>query len=200
MTAPATPLPQTRKTVTLPGDDRQPSAFGQKARKTAKKARPAALLTLLVAACVSSTNLSARENLGIYSQWGVFRTPSPKSCYAIATPGTISRGGTDKPYVSITNWPARNIRSQVYFRLSRTPLRSASVTVTVGRKSFSLLTRGNNAWPKDAAADAAIVASMRTSRKMTITARTTRGTRFTESYDLEGAASALDAVSLACAR
>lgn len=200
MTAPATPLSQTRKTVTLPGDVNRATAFGQKARKTAKKARPAALLTLLVAACVSSTNLSARENLGIYSQWGVFRTPSPKTCYAIATPETVSRGGTDKPYVSITNWPARNIRSQVYFRLSRKPLRSTSVTVTVGGKSFSLLSRGNNAWPKDAAADAAIVASMRSSRKMTIAARTTQGRRFTESYDLDGAASALDAVSLACAR
>jgi hypothetical protein len=48
--------------------------------------------------------------------------------------------------------------------------------------------------------DAAIVAAMRTAPKMTIRGTDTRGRRFANTYSLEGAATAMDAATLACAR
>ena len=48
--------------------------------------------------------------------------------------------------------------------------------------------------------DAAIVAAMRSAQSMTIRATDSRGRRFSNTYSLSGAATAMDAATLACSR
>jgi hypothetical protein len=48
--------------------------------------------------------------------------------------------------------------------------------------------------------DAAILAAMRSAPQMTVSARDSRGRRFSDRYILEGAATALDAATVGCAR
>ena len=48
--------------------------------------------------------------------------------------------------------------------------------------------------------DAAIIAAMRSATRMTIRATDTRGRRFANTYSLAGAATAMDAATLACAQ
>ena len=59
---------------------------------------------------------------------------------------------------------------------------------------------GGDAWAQNRAMDAAIVAAMRSAERMTIRATDKRGRRFANSYSLSGAATAMDAATLACAR
>ncbi|MEX0341989.1 MAG: invasion associated locus B family protein [Erythrobacter sp.] len=157
--------------------------------------RLATLLALVLAA-----PLSARDSLGVFSDWGAFRDPSVPRCYAIAIPAPSRLSRDFKPFATIGTWPRRNLRGQVYFRLSRKLAPSSAITLSVGGKRFRLTGGGGDAWAADRTMDAAIVAAMRSANRMTIRATDTRGRRFSNTYSLAGAATAMDAATLACAR
>ena len=69
----------------------------------------------------------------------------------------------------------------------------------IGNRRFDLVTRGKDAWAADEATNAAIIAAMRSARGMSVSAFDERGRSFVESYDLEGAATAMDAAVVGCA-
>ena len=79
-------------------------------------------------------------------------------------------------------------------------MHSSAITLAIGGKRFRLSGGGGDAWAHDRAMDAAIVAAMRSAERMTISATDKRGRRFANSYSLSGAATAMDAATLACAR
>ena len=155
-----------------------------------------AALTLLCAAAP----LSAKESLGIFSAWGAFKDPSVPRCYAIAEADPDRSAREFEPYSAIGSWPARRIRNQIHFRLSRTMRPNSAVTLRIGSRSFALVGGKADAWTKDAAMDAAILATIRSAEVMTIRATDIRGRRFSNRYRLAGAATAIDAATLACTR
>jgi hypothetical protein len=140
--------------------------------------------------------VAAKESLGVYSNWGAFRDDSPLRCYAIAKP---SNSGDAQPFASISNWPRQNVRGQVHFRLSRSVRSGEEATLTIGDRRFALPANDRNAWAQDARMDAAIVAALRSAPRMSISARASNGSRFTDRYDLTGAATAIDAAVVGCA-
>ncbi len=153
-----------------------------------------ALLASLVA-----TPLAARESLGVFSDWGAFRDPQVPLCYAIAAAEESRNSRETDPYASIGTWPDRQLRGQVYFRLSRSSREGSTIRLSVGNRSFQLESNGSDAWAANRQDDAAIVAQMRAASRMSISTIDTSGRRFTDRYSLEGAATALDAASLGCA-
>jgi len=155
----------------------------------------AALLLIALAA-----PLAAKDSLGVFSDWGAFRDASVPRCYAIAVPAASRASRGFEPYATIGTWPRRNLRGQVHFRLSRRLAESAKVALSVGGRNFRLTGGGADAWAEDRRMDAAIVAAMRSASRMTVRATDTRGRRFANSYSLAGAATAMDAAPLACAR
>ncbi len=140
--------------------------------------------------------LAAKDSLGVYSNWAAFRDDSPARCYAIAKPQRSSENG---PFASVANWPDQNIRGQLHIRLSRAIQDDADVTLSIGEREFELAANGRNVWAQDAQMDAAIVASLRSASRMTISARDNSGQRFTDRYDLSGVATAIDASVVGCA-
>ena len=153
-----------------------------------------AALTLALSALVA-TPLAAKDSLGVYSSWAAFRDDSPARCYAIAKP---ERGPDNGPFASIANWPSSKIRGQVHIRLSRGIREGSDVTLSVGDREFELAANGRNAWAQDAAMDAAIVAALRSATRMRVSARDANGNRFSDRYDLSGAATAIDAAVVGC--
>ena len=142
----------------------------------------------------------ARDNLGIFSDWGAFRDDNVPRCYAIAKPA-LSRLQRDyEPFATIGTWPTRGVRGQVHLRLSRKLASDADITLTVGERDFALTSGGGDARTKNKAMDAAIVAAMRSASEMVVKARDSRGRGFSNTYQLAGAATAMDAATLACAR
>ncbi|MBX7500057.1 invasion associated locus B family protein [Qipengyuania mesophila] len=158
--------------------------------------RKSAVLLLIVLAAP----LAAKDSLGVFSDWGAFRDASVPRCYAIAVPAASQASREFEPFATIGTWPRRNLRGQVHFRLSRGLADKANVVLLVGGKSFRLTGGGADAWAEDRTMDAAIVAAMRSASRMTVRATDTRGRRFANSYSLAGAATAMDAATLACAR
>ncbi len=138
----------------------------------------------------------ARETIGIYARWGAFRDTAPTRCFAVARPSDTARRG--EASVSITSWPARGVRHQLHVRLSRARADHARVMLVAGERRFELTASRRDAWAPDARTDAAIVAAMRDGRALSVESVDTDGTPFVDGYPLQGAASAIDAATLAC--
>ena len=149
------------------------------------------LLLLLIA-----TPASARDSLGMFEAWGAFRDPAAPRCYAIAKP--VSRAGNG--FAAVGNWPRQRVRGQVHFRLSRMRAEGAAVILNVGERRFPLVAGQADAWAPDPRADAAIIAAMRSAASMSVQTQGSNGRAFADTYTLRGAATAIDAAALGCAR
>jgi hypothetical protein len=142
----------------------------------------------------------ARESLGIFDRWGAFTDPSPRRCYAIAQP--VESGGASRwrPFASVATWPGQGARNQLHIRLSRERDPRARVTLSVGERRFALVAGSADAWSPDKRTDAAVVAAIRSGRSMSVETLSKTGAPFADVYALRGAATAIDAASLGCAR
>lgn len=137
------------------------------------------------------------QAIGIHGGWGAFVQGAPRRCYAIAKPVRSPRG---QPFASIATWPGARVRSQLHVRLSRPRNPVARVVLAIGDRRFELRAGPTDAWASDTEADRAIVAAMRGARSMSVETEAVGGAPFADVYVLAGAASAIDAAVLACAR
>ncbi len=152
----------------------------------------------LLCALLLAAPLSARDSLGVFSDWGAFRDPAVPRCYAIAMPAPTKARRDFQPFATIGTWPKKRLRGQVHFRLSRELSPRSGTVLAIGGKSFTLSGGGADAWAQDRKMDAAILAAMRSASRMTIRATDSSGRRFSNTYSLSGAATAMDAATLAC--
>ncbi|HEX6377082.1 MAG TPA: hypothetical protein VFZ91_15330 [Allosphingosinicella sp.] len=155
--------------------------------------RALSLLPLALAAPAA-----AQQALGVFGLWAAFRADS--RCYAIAEPYQPPRPGDGRAYASIGYWPERAVRGQVFIRLSRAKRAGSAVLLRIDERTFQLRGGGGDAWAPDAAADAGIVSAMRTGIDMTVETRAAGGALIRDAYRLRGAATAIDAAAIACAR
>lgn len=158
-----------------------------------RMSRAIALLTILL---LAATPAAARDSLGMFESWGAFRDPATPRCYAIARPAKRGSSG----FASVGTWPRQKVRGQVHFRLSRSRADKAVVTLSVGERRFTLVAGKRDAWAADPRGDATIIAAMRSASSMSVQTSDTQGRAFADSYPLRGAATAIDAAALGCAR
>jgi hypothetical protein len=147
-----------------------------------------------VALLALAAPLAAKDSLGVFDDWGAFRDPAMPRCYAIAA-ADGSQG-----YADVGTWPRQGVRGQVHFRLSRQLSATPRLSLSLGGTRFELTGGGVDAWAKDKQADAAIVAAMRSADSLSVTATDRSGHRFTDRNSLKGAATAMDAATVGCAR
>lgn len=151
-----------------------------------------------VALLLATAPVGARDTIGVYRGWGAFRDATPPRCYAIAQP--IAAGGRVGGFASVASWPRRGLVASVNIRLSQPRDRSAGVTVTIGERRFDLVANSRDAFAADRESDRALVAAMRSGRSMSVEAVAEGGRPFADTYSLDGAATAIDAATLACKR
>lgn len=166
------------------------------ARRRDRRRVKRVLLLLALAAAPAA----ARDPLGAFGQWAAFRDRGPTHCFAIAQPAETVRGGANRAFASIANWPGAGVRGQLYVRLSRARDPRAAVTLAIGDRRFRLKAGDSDAWAPDTATDRAIVAAIRAGRSMSIESVAAGGGAFADIYALSGAATAIDAAAVACAR
>lgn len=152
------------------------------------------LLTLVAAPAL------ARDPLGAFGRWGAFRDPSPRHCFAISEPVRTVVGRTQRGFVSVARWPGVGTGTQIHVRLSRPRHPAAAVTLSIGERRFQLKAGASDAWAPDDATDRAIVAALRSGRSLSVESLSESRRPFVDAYALHGAATAIDAATLACAR
>ena len=155
-------------------------------------------ILLLIFLNLAAPAEAQRQSLGIFFQWGAFEEED--RCFAIAEPERSPRPRDWKPFASIGYWPGQGVRGQLHIRLSREKREGSAVLLKIDDRTWQLIGDGNNAWAPDRRADAEIVAAMRTGVDMTVETRSDRGARVRDYYRLRGAATAIDAAAVACAR
>lgn len=136
--------------------------------------------------------------IGSWGVWGAFRDAAVPRCWAVSEP--MGRGSDSKPYMSVGYWPGRKVRAQVHVRLSRAKRPGSAILLRVDGLPYQLVGSGIAAWGPDPRADAEIVAAMRTGVEMVVETRSERGALIRDRYALRGAASAIDAAGIACAK
>lgn len=159
-------------------------------------------LILLAPALLLAAPAMARDALGIFEGWGAFRDPAGAAgprCYAIAQPVT-RRGEAARGFAAVGTWPRARVRGQFHARLSRVRRADAPVILTVGERRFALVAGQVDAWAADARMDAQLVAAMRSASSMSVASVGADGRGFADAYALRGAATAIDAAALGCAR
>lgn len=154
------------------------------------------LLLLGAALATFAAPAIARDSIGVFESWGAFRDSGPQRCFALSEPVRRDSGA----FASISSWPDSGVRNQFHARLSRPLARAARPSVSIGDRRFALIGRGNAVWAADARADAALVAAMRSARSMSVEGVDRGGRPFADTYALRGAATAIDAATLGCAR
>lgn len=159
-----------------------------------------ARLALASALLCASAGAWAREALGVFGSWGAFRDDRPMRCFAIAEAVPAARKGDWRPYATVATWPRAGVRGQLHIRMRFARARGAQVTLAIGERRFALVAGGADAWAPDTPADAAIVAAMRSGSSMSISTVSPAGKPFADTYRLRGAATAIDAAALGCAR
>lgn len=160
-----------------------------------------ALFSVPLAALTTWPNAAtARESLGLYNSWGAFRDPLIPRCYAIAMAEPSAQQRDYQPFAAIGTWPRRGARSQIHFRLSRNIQARAPIILNIDSNRVTLTGGGGDAWPANDHDNAAIIATMRSATRMTVTTRDVRGRLFSNIWLLAGAASAMDAASIGCAK
>lgn len=146
----------------------------------------------------------ARDSLGIFESWGAFRDPATATsgprCYAIAKAQPSRLARDYEPYATVAIWPRQAIRNQVHWRLSRKLAPGSRIVLSIGNQRFDLTGGGGDAWTVDRRMDAAVVAAMRSAQSMTVSARGASGGGFSNTWQLAGAATAMDAAALGCAQ
>ncbi|MDK2760841.1 MAG: hypothetical protein KYX64_05720 [Sphingopyxis sp.] len=162
--------------------------------------RRRAFLFLMLAAVPAGTIAAAPTALGIFDGWGAFRDPAVPRCYAIAAPSATIGKPQVKAYASVGTWPKSRIRGQFYVRLSKARAPGRELRLTVGSRRFILTGNGAHGWASDARMDAAIVAAMRAAPSMSVESATPTGGAIADTYRLRGAATAIDAAALGCAK
>lgn len=157
-------------------------------------------LAFAAALVLLATPLLAKDRLGAYQDWAAFKDPEVPRCYAIGSPeetnGAKTGGGG---YVSVGFFPKSGLTHQIYVRLSRPRSANAGITLTVGGRRFALKPDGNGGWARDRTSDLAIVAAIRASQSLSVQSSGPGG-NIIDAYALRGAASAIDAAALGCAR
>ena len=143
--------------------------------------------------------LAATPAVTVHGDWGTVQRLG--RCDALAQ--SIRRPAKDRPrgLAGFAFTPARGGPwGRFETRLSRVPRDGASVVLRIGAQSFLLIRRGDLAWGRDARQDRAILAAARGGGLLRIDSRDRSGRRFTDSYSLNGAPTAIDAAAASCAR
>ncbi len=160
---------------------------------------PSLSILVLTILLLAASPTAARDALGMFGNWAVFRDAKVPRCYAIAKAAPSAKTREYQPYADIAWWPRAAVRGQVHFRLSRKLAPGSAITLSIGGQRLALSGGGADAWASDKRGDAAVIAAMRAASTMTVSARDASGRGFSNTWDLTGAATAIDGATLACA-
>ena len=140
--------------------------------------------------------------VGSYGDWGTYEAQSAKSkiCYALAqpkqrTPATLKR---DSAYIFISSRPGEGVRNEVSVIMG-VPMKdgTSDAKAEVGKSDFDLVTKGQNAWMKNAAQETQLIETMKKSGRMVVKAPLAKGS-VSDSYSMTGLAQALERVAKDC--
>ncbi len=161
-----------------------------------------AALAITVGGAIVQPAFAQSRILGVYGDWTAQTdgNGSDTVCYIGSAPkkaeGNYTRRGDT--YVLVTHRPSDKVVGEVSVTAGYTYKDSKDVDVDIDGRSFTLFSRGGNAWAPDASADRVLVGAMKAGREMIIRGTSSRGTLTTDTYSLMGFTAAYAAIDKGC--
>jgi hypothetical protein len=166
-------------------------------------AAAAASHVLRAKAKVVAPDAGKPQLVGTFGDWLAYQAQSPKSkiCYALAqpkdrAPATLKSA---QAYIFISSRPGEHVRNEISVIMG-VPLKEGSgdAKAEVGTTGFDLVTKGQNAWMKNAAQESQLIEVMKKHGRLMVKAPVVKGGTAIDSYSLSGLAQALDRVAKDC--
>ena len=155
------------------------------------------VLSLLI--CVALASSAASRGTVIYAGGAWAAIDRGGTCEALSRSVRIAAKGKVQASAGFTFWADRRRWGEFHALLRRMPRPGAAVMLRVGDQPFLLVSRANMAWSSGPLQEQAIIAALRGASGMSVESRDAAGRSFTDSYSLDGAATAIDAAAAACA-
>ena len=144
--------------------------------------------------------------IGQFGTWGAY-TAMPngkKVCFALAKPSSSKTNPPNRPrdpaYAFVSTRPAEKVINEVSVMIGYTLKPGSESTLEVGGAAYSMYTRGDGVWIKNAAEEERMVEAMRKAADATVKGVSAKGTETTDTFSLKGLSQALDKLAQDCKR
>ncbi|EPY01759.1 invasion associated locus B family protein [Magnetospirillum fulvum] len=159
-----------------------------------------ALQSPAVAANAAAADTTKR--LGKFGVWESFTygDGAAKTCYLAAAADKVVGGekGKTTTYLIVTHRPGSKGQDEISLNGAYGFKKDSDAELQIGAMKYTLFTRGDRAWARDATTDKAIIASMRKGKDATLRASPAKGADLTATIGLGGFGDALTAADKAC--
>ncbi len=142
------------------------------------------------------------QRLASAQSWTAYSAPekSGQICYIVGDPAKSEPANVkrDPVHLLVTHNTSDKTNSVISFIAGYGFKDGSPAELEIGDKKFSLFTKDDTAWARDAATDKAIVESMLKGKQAVIKGSSARGTATTDTYALAGFGQVLAEIDKAC--
>jgi Invasion associated locus B (IalB) protein len=163
--------------------------------------------TLMVAYITSTASVAHAakgdpRSLGTFKDWNAYTwvEAGQKICYALSRPAkslptNVTRGDI---YLMVTYRPKSRIKEEVSHVTGYTYKNKSVVEVRIDKRKFKLATDGDAAWLPNSETDPKLINAMRRGSKLQVKGVSSRGTKTTDTYSLQGFTAAHKQIRKSC--
>ncbi len=150
------------------------------------------ILSVVVNAAIFSGPATAGEPkpIGNFKDWRAYTLTEngKKICYMLSRPSkslpkNVKRGNI---YLMVTHRAGKNASEEVSHVTGYAYKDKSSVEILIGSRKFLMATDQDVAWVPNGESDAKLIKAMRGGSKLTVKGLSSRGTKTTDSYSLQG--------------
>ncbi|GAB4272673.1 MAG: invasion associated locus B family protein [Pararhodobacter sp.] len=175
------------------------------------KVGAAGLALALMTAAGATTGAWAQEStnrVAVETAWSVFVDGNPRECWAVSAPSE-TLNTRDGRAVSVrrgdillfaTYRQGQSGPAEISFTGGYPFADGSTVEVTIGTETFQLFTDGEWAWSASPEDDTRLLAAMRGGQTAVLVARSSRGTRTQDTFNLFGFTAATEEAQRRCAQ
>lgn len=156
---------------------------------------------------MASAQAASENQVNAITDWSVFEhTEGKKECWAVSTAketvntrnGQVVAVRRSDILLLVSFVPSENVSAQVGFTGGYPFAGGSTVDVTIDGQNFVMITDGEWAWPASSGDDAKMVAAMKRGADATFNARSSRGTKTSDTFSLRGFTAAVEDAEKRC--
>ena len=163
-----------------------------------KLIKPVLAGVIVSAVAVSASMAQTPTKIKQFNAWGAYsyKSSGSKVCYVLSIPTKKEPADRDHGdiFFLVSQKPGQNVSYEPQVEVGYPFKEGSNVIVDIDGKSFSMFTKGRNAWVENAAQEPALVKAMRAGRSMSVSGKSRRGTGTSYTYSLSGITAALNEI------
>jgi hypothetical protein len=144
--------------------------------------------------------------LGVFGNWSAYTAGSGpnQTCYALSKPRATRPAGTkrDAVYLMISDWPSRKVKAEPQIIYGYQGKEDGTAALAVGSDKFPFFMRNNgkeaSSWLQQLDDNDRLIDAMHNGVSAVASGTSSRGTKTSDTYSLEGFNDALAKIHAAC--